>query len=211
MRQETRTVEDVILEALREGPKTGKQLQEIGDRHHFSRQTVSFHVKKLRGEKRIQLGVVEGAGRRPVITYELARESMEERVKNAIRRFADLMQRYPDPIELAREVEGITPQQAEEIAYETSEQTHWYSPSPREKEKAESIVILGLIAAERIRQGIAQDTLPEEVELGKKFLEKYSHLLPIIVGDKVVAWPPKAKAELTKYIDEDTLFYALDQ
>jgi hypothetical protein len=149
------------------------------------------------------------------MVYELAQETIEEKVKNAIREFVDLMQRNPDSNELAREVGGITPQQAEEIAYRTNEETDWYPPSSKQKSKAESLVIMALITAERMRQGVSQDWLQEipveERELGKKFLQKYPQLLPTIVDDKVVAWPLKAKAYLTKYIDADTLQSALDQ
>jgi len=125
------------------------------------------------------------------------------------------MQRNPDPNELARQVGGITPQEAEEMAYKTNEETDWYPPSLEQKSKAESLVIMALISAERIRQNISQDWIKhipaQELEVAKKFLQKYPQLLPTIVNDNVIAWPPEAKAYLTKYIDEDRLQSVVDR
>jgi DNA-binding Lrp family transcriptional regulator len=218
MSQKTKTVEEIILEALREGPKTGNELKKVGKAYGTTPQTMSYHVKKLRREGIVQLGrACEVPRKRPEIVYELAQEAsrdIEERVKNAIREFSDFMQRNPDGSELAREVGGITPQEAEEIAYKTSGETHWYRPSEKQKEKADDLVILALISAERIRQNVSREWIEnipaEELEVAKKFLQKYPHLLPLIVNDNVVAWPPVAKAYLTKYIDEDRLECALE-
>jgi len=63
MRQKTKTVEDIILEALREGPKTGNELKQIGKAHDIPSQTLLYHVKKLRHEGIVQLGRARGSGK----------------------------------------------------------------------------------------------------------------------------------------------------
>lgn len=110
---------------------------------------------------------------------------------------------------------GITPQEAEEIAFRTSGETHWYPPSEEEKERADSQVILALISAERIRQNVAQDSIQnipaEERKVAEHFIKNYAYALPTIVNDNVVGWPPKAKEFLKRYFDESRLENALDQ
>jgi len=121
------------------------------------------------------------------------------------------MQRNPDRDELARRVSGITPKEAEELAYKTNTDTHWFPPSAKEKKKAEDLVILALVTGERIRLGLdLMDAPPEEIELVEKFQREHPECLPIIKDGNTVGWRREGLEFLKQYIDEERLDSALD-
>jgi len=211
----TQDVDDVILTAVRES-KTGNELKKIGHEHGISPQTMAYHRKKLLRQKRIRLGKQrEEHGKKPETTYELNERDLQGRVKDAILKFRDFMQRNPDSEELAREAGGITPKDAEKMAYESSLETHWHNPTGEEKERARGLVFMALRTAGYIKQNVTSDfegSIPEEERrVAEHFIRKYPETLPTIVGGNVVGWPPKAKEFLTRYFDESRLENAVDQ
>ena len=213
MTEDVKTIDGVIQVALREGPKTVKELMAIVAGFRKSRQTLHNRLTKLTEEGIVEYGIPRKCpGARSQITYQLARNF---RVKYGIDEFRQFMQRDPDPVELARQVGEITPQDAEKTAYETNLETHWHNPTEEEKQRGDSLVMIALISAAKIKQNQDREWIqnipPKEREVAEHFIQKYPDILPIVVGDRVVGWPPKAKEFLRRYFDESRLEDAIDQ
>jgi hypothetical protein len=147
--------------------------------------------------------------------HKLPFEVDDSRIATAIERLKPLLLRVPTIVELAVEV-GITPAEAENLAYKLASKTDWYNPS--EKLIENSKVKLGevLVCAARIRDkqvdmnGGSKFFDYEEddriVEEAKRFLKDQPKLLPTLSndGENVIEWPSESLRYLgDNYIPKD--------
>jgi hypothetical protein len=121
----------------------------------------------------------------------------------AVKRLKSLLLRVPTTDELAVEV-GITPGEAENLAYKLASKTGWYNPS--EKLIENSKVKLGevLVCAARIREKQVDMNGESEcfdykedasiVQEAKRFLKDHPKLLPTLSkdGENVIEWPSES-------------------
>jgi hypothetical protein len=147
--------------------------------------------------------------------HRLSFEVDDSRIATAIEHLKPILLRQPTIDELAVEV-GITPAEAEILAYKLASQTGWYNPSKKIIE--DSRIKLGevLICAARIRDkqldldGKSESFDYEEdahiVEEANRFLKDHLKLLPTLSndGENVIEWPSETLRYLgDNYIPKD--------
>lgn len=201
------SVDNLIVAALRTGPKTSGELQKELSKEKISRQTFHNHLRKLLNvEKTVRPTLANWKpGEKPETRYELVPEgtlvSPEDQVKTAIARFYNITARYPDAQELALEA-SVTLQLAEELAYKASHDTGWRPPTDEEKAKSgQRLCDLLFLAAELTQDPIRDWTetkelgvlrhrgyTKEEVALARKYIEQYPDLIPDL-SKKTWKWP----------------------
>ncbi len=201
--------EKAVLDLLKDGPKQRKSL-------------VGQLCPKVMSQKKLQktLNELESAGkavsvsrrmegRRNWTTWymlpgqEYLLDVDAARVIAAIERLKPVLLRMPTVDEIAVEA-GITPQEAEKLAYKLATQTGWFNPSPELIRDARVRLGEALVCAARIRdKHVAEDGKSENfdydddhgvVEEAKRFLKDYPHLLPKLADDggAVVFWSQEA-------------------
>ena len=132
-----------------------------------------------------------------------------------VKRLKSLLLRVPTTDELAVEV-GITPAEAENLAYKLASKTGWYNPSEKLIENAKVKLGEVLICAARIRDqlvemnGSSKSFDYEEdahiVEEAKRFLKDHPKLIPTLSkdGENVIQWSSEALRYLgDNYIPKD--------
>jgi hypothetical protein len=137
------------------------------------------------------------------------------KIIEAIERLKPLLLRMPSVDEIAVEV-GITPSEAESLAFKFAAQKGWYNPTRKLIEDARVRLGEALVCAARIRDNQVDMNSNSKsfdyeedariVEEAKRFLKEYPKLLPTLSkdGEKVIEWPSEALRYLRdNYIPKD--------
>jgi hypothetical protein len=128
------------------------------------------------------------------------------KIIGAIERLKPLLFRMPTVDEIAVEV-GITPAEAESLAYKLTGETGWYNPKGKLIEDARVRLGEVLVCAARIRDGLVAETGKSEVfdyeqededaitvQDANRFLKEHPSLLPSLSkdGENITKWPSVA-------------------
>ena len=213
--------EKSVLDLVKDGPKRRQWLVNQLCPPVMTERKLQKTLNELTGENKIvKVPRYEEGGGGLETWYMLPKHRLsfevdDSRITIAIERLKPLLLREPTVDELAVEV-GITPAEAENLAYKLASQTGWYKPS--EKLIENSKVKLGevLVCAARIRDkqvemnGYSKSFDYEEdariVEEANRFLKDHPKLLPTLSndGENVIEWTSEALRYLgDNYIPKD--------
>ncbi|MCW4046133.1 MAG: hypothetical protein NWE99_01020 [Candidatus Bathyarchaeota archaeon] len=201
--------EKAVLDLLKEGHKQRKSLLE-----HL--------CPKIMSQKKLQktLNELESAGKAVSVSKRIegrknwttwymlpGQEYLFDvdaaRIIAAVERLKQVLLRMPTVDEIAVEA-GITPTEAEQLAYKLATQTGWFNPAPELIRDARVKLGEALVCAARIRdKHVTEDGKSESfdynddaeiVKEAKRFLKDYPQLLPKLAddGDEVVSWSQEA-------------------
>jgi hypothetical protein len=201
--------EKAVLDLLKEGPKQRKSL-------------VKQLCPKVMSQKKLQktLNELESAGKAVGVSrrvegrknwttwymlpgQEYLLDVDAARIIAIIERLKTVLLRMPTVDEIAVEA-GITPHEAEKLAYKLATQTGWFNPTAELIRDVRIRLGEALVCAARIRDKLVAedgksetfdyDDEPWIVEEAKRFLREYPQLLPKLSndGDEVASWSPEA-------------------
>ena len=136
------------------------------------------------------------------------------RVIAVVESLRGILFRPPTVTEIAIDT-GITPENAEKLAYKYASQTGWFNPHTQPELIKEATEKLGevLVCAARIRDGKVKENGDSEdfqytneleiIEEAKHFLKKYPRMLPKLTYDseehEVFSWPNEAQKYIGNY------------
>lgn len=201
--------EKAVLDLLKDGPKQRKSLVEQLCPKVMSQKKLQKTLNELESAGKAVSVSRRMEGRRNWTTWymlpgqEYLLDVDAARVIAAIERLKPVLLRMPTVDEIAVE-SGVTPQEAEKLAYKLATQTGWFNPTPELVRDARVRLGEVLVCAARIRDKLVTETGgskdydyeddAEIVEEAKRFLKEYPQLLPKLSsdGEKVVEWPTEA-------------------
>jgi hypothetical protein len=213
--------EKAVLDLVKDGPKRRQWLVNQLCPPVMSERKLQKTLNELEDDKKIVKVPKYGEGCVGLETWymlpghRLSFEVDDSRIATAIEHLKPILLRQPTIDELAVEV-GITPAEAEILAYKLASQTGWNNPSKKIIE--DSRIKLGevLICAARIRDkqldlyGKSESFDYEEdahiVEEAYRFLMNHLKLLPTLSndGENVIEWPSETLRYLgDNYIPKD--------
>jgi predicted transcriptional regulator len=134
---------------------------------------------------------------------------LEESMKKVIERWKDMAFRYPTVHEIAVEI-GITPEDAEKLAYKFGAQKGWFIPQPELINESKERLGEALVCAARLRDGevtrngkynsYLSNENSQILKDANHFLKKYPEMVPKRTFDKagkeVLTW----SSEALKYV-----------
>lgn len=210
-----------VLDLVKDGPKRRQWLVNQLYPSIMSKRKLQKTLNELVTEKKLEKVSIYGENKgRSETLYLLPKhrhllEVDASRIAIAIKHLKPILLRVPTSNELALEV-GITPAEAENLAYKLAYQTGWYNPSKKLIENSQVTLGEVLVCAARIRDqqvemnGNSKSFDYEEdaliVEEAKRFLKDNPKLLPTLSkdGENVIDWPSEALRYLgDNYIPKD--------
>ncbi|MCW4045522.1 MAG: hypothetical protein NWE94_08415 [Candidatus Bathyarchaeota archaeon] len=201
--------EKAVLDLLKEGPKQRKSLVEQLCPKVMSQKKLQKTLNELESAgKAVSVSRRMEGGKNWTTWYMLPGQEYlldvdAARIIAAVERLKPVLLRMPTVDEIAVE-SGITPQEAEKLAFKLATQTGWFNPAPELIRDARIRLGEALVCAVRIRdKHVAEDGKSETfdydddlwvVEEAKRFLKNYPHLLPKLADDcgEVVFWNREA-------------------
>jgi hypothetical protein len=201
--------EKAVLDLLKEGPKQRKSLVEQLCPKIMSQKKLQKTLNELENAGKA-VGVSRRVeGRKNWTTWyilpgqEYLLDVDASRIISAIERLKPVLLRMPTVDEIAVEA-GITPLEAEKLAYKLATQTGWFNPTAELIRDAKVRLGEALVCAARIRdKHVAEDGKSENfdyddeplvVEEAKRLLREHPQLLPKLSddGDEVISWSSEA-------------------
>jgi hypothetical protein len=208
--------EKAVLDLLKDGPKQRKWLFVQLHPAVMSKKKLQNTLNELEDGGKV-VGVSRRIeGRRNWTTWyvlpgqEYLLDVDAGRIIGAINRLKVVLLRMPTVDEIAVAA-GITPGEAEKLAYKLATQTGWFNPTPELIRDARVKLGEALVCAARIRdKKVDEDGRSKAfdynedaviVEEAKRFLRDYHRLLPKLTpdGEGVVSW----SSEALKFLGED--------
>ncbi|MCW3996683.1 MAG: hypothetical protein NWE98_11125 [Candidatus Bathyarchaeota archaeon] len=207
--------EKAVLDLLKEGPKQRKSLVEHLCPKVMSQKKLQKTLNELESAGKAVSVSRRVEGRKNWTTWYLlpGQEYLFDvdaaRIIAAVERLKSVLLRMPTVDEIAVEA-GITPTEAEQLAYKLATQIGWFNPVAELIRDARVRLGEALVCAARIRdKHVAEDGKSETfdyddehwvVEEAKRFLREYPQLVPKLSddGDEVVSWSPEALRFLRK-------------
>ena len=194
--------ERAVLEMLRDGPKQRSELIKQLCPKIMSVKKAQSTLNDLEDEGKVKTRSKRKEGSRRWTTWYMLPEHEylldvdAGRVVGAIERLWALLLRPPTVEEIALQT-GVTPENAEKLAYKTAKETRWFPPTQETKENAGERLAEVLICAARLKEGKPSNWVemysdePEIMREGERFLKEHPEMLPRLSQDgmKVSSWP----------------------